>query len=724
MKRVLAPWAVFAVASVGLISACSQVPTVLSNPLGLFTPSIKIPNESDIIARVYDGKTDDLLTAGLGKNGIGGTTLPAPIDPLNPSAKEIRQRAIHANYRALIDASPTGGYGRFYGPNIDLSGGDTLGDGKIAGDEYIALVKDRSGAVSATVMVQIPAAFNTAKPCIVTAASSGSRGIYGAIGTAGDWGLKRGCAVAYTDKATGTGVHDLSNDRVFLVDGTRSTAATAGARSTFTAELSSENRKLMTERYPNRLAFKQAHSQQNVERLWGEFTLAAVEFAFDRLNKLNDSRKGEYNRDNTIVIASSLSNGAYAALMAAEQDTRGLIDGVVATEPNVSLRYNPALSIQQGAQEATKVHSKSLLDYTTIVNLFTPCAASHSTLAQAPLNGVPSALRAARCEGLVAKGLIKGTTLEEQAAQSIAALKAHGLQAEALILQPAQYTLSVPQAIAVTYAMAYGRFSVADTLCGYSFAFAQPPTAGDKIGLPLPLGGAEWLFATSNGIAPTAGIALINERALGGARDEKFAPGDGTQKLDLNLDGAICLREVATGHEVAPGGELGAAFAAGTVRRQQADRIAQGISETLMSAKLQGKPTIIVSPRSDSLLPINHAGRAYYANLLLTEPKLVANARLYEVTNTNHLDALNGLPGVDSRMVPVYAYFTQAMNLMWAHLADKAPLPPSQVVRTTTRAIVDGKVQALQNSNLPAINAKVASDATITLSNGVLRIPE
>ena len=730
MTRALKPlksntvFACLAAATLGMLGACSQVPTVLTNPLGLFTPSLKIPNESDIIAKVYDGKADDLLTAGLGKTGIGNPAVAAAADPQNPSAKEIRQRTIHANYRALIDASAAGGYGRIYGPNIDLNGGDTLGEGKIAGDEYLALVKDRSGAVNATVMVQIPASFNTAKPCIVSATSSGSRGIYGAIGTAGDWGLKRGCAVAYTDKATGTGIHDLANDRVYLVDGTRSTAASAGARSTFTAELSAENRKLMSEQFPNRLAFKQAHSQQNVERLWGEFTLAAIEFAFDRLNKLSDARKGDYNRDNTIVIASSLSNGAYAALLAAEQDTRGLIDGVVATEPNVSLRYNAGLSIQQGSQDPTKVHSKALLDYTTIVNLFAPCAASHSSLSQAPLNGAPAAFRAARCEGLAAKGFIKGATLEELAAQSIAVLKAHGLQPEALILQPAQYTLAVPQAIAVTYAMAYGRFGVADNLCGYSFAFSQPPTAGDKIGLPIPLAGSEWLFASSNGIAPTAGISLINERALGGARDEKFAPGDGTQKLDLNLDGAICLREVATGHEIAAGGERGAVFAAGSVRRQQADRIAQGIAETIMSAKLQGKPTIIVSPRGDSLLPINHAGRAYYANVLATEPKLAANVRLYEITNTNHLDALNGLPGVDSRFVPIHAYFTQAMNAMWAHLADKAPLPASQVVRTKPRAIVDGKTQMLQAGNLPAISASATSDSVITLSNGVLRIPE
>jgi hydroxybutyrate-dimer hydrolase len=48
--------------------------------------------------------------------------------------------------------------------------------------------------------------------------------VYGAIST-GEWGLKRGCAVAYTDKGTGGAPHDLQNDTVPLVDGTRTTAS-------------------------------------------------------------------------------------------------------------------------------------------------------------------------------------------------------------------------------------------------------------------------------------------------------------------------------------------------------------------------------------------------------------------------------------------------------------------------------------------------------------------
>ena len=60
--------------------------------------------------------------------------------------------------------------------------------------------------------MQVPDSFNTAAPCIVLGPSSGSRGVYGAIATASEWGLKRGCAVALTDAGKGVGLYDLMDD--------------------------------------------------------------------------------------------------------------------------------------------------------------------------------------------------------------------------------------------------------------------------------------------------------------------------------------------------------------------------------------------------------------------------------------------------------------------------------------------------------------------------------
>src|SRR5262245_31637062 len=178
-----------------------------------------------VVCAAYDGVSDDLLTAGLGRSGIESAVPPGFVDPLNPTAAELRRRAIHTNYRALVDPTALGGFGVLYGPNIDANGNPTLGEGKVAGRECLAFAGDASGKDNVTMMVQIPASFDPANACIVSGPSSGSRGVYGAIGTAGEWGLKRGCAVAYTDKGSGNGAHDLQNDTVNLLNGLRATAA-------------------------------------------------------------------------------------------------------------------------------------------------------------------------------------------------------------------------------------------------------------------------------------------------------------------------------------------------------------------------------------------------------------------------------------------------------------------------------------------------------------------
>ena len=96
---------------------------------------------------------------------------------------------------------------------------------------FLVFADDGTGRQNVTLMVQIPASFSLDAPCIVTAASSGSRGVYGAIATAGEWGLKHGCAVAYTDKGTGNGAHDLAANMANSLQGLRTPADTLGPQS-------------------------------------------------------------------------------------------------------------------------------------------------------------------------------------------------------------------------------------------------------------------------------------------------------------------------------------------------------------------------------------------------------------------------------------------------------------------------------------------------------------
>jgi hydroxybutyrate-dimer hydrolase len=110
----------------------------LAAGIGVLAGETAETDETKIIHTHYDGVTNDLLTAGLGKTGLGGSTPPGFADPLHPTAEELRRSAIYNNYRALIDPTPGGGYGTLYGPNVKPDGTVTATEGLIPGDEYIA----------------------------------------------------------------------------------------------------------------------------------------------------------------------------------------------------------------------------------------------------------------------------------------------------------------------------------------------------------------------------------------------------------------------------------------------------------------------------------------------------------------------------------------------------------------------------------------------------------
>ena len=357
----------------------------------------------------YDGVSDDLLTAGLGAAGIASATPPAVADPAHPTAAELRRLAIWSNYRALVDTVPGGGFGLFYGPGV---GG---GPEKIAGKEYLAYWRagDLPNGLPQNVglLVQIPASFDPAHACLIAGPSSGSRGVYGAIATAGEWGLKKGCAVAYTDKGTGTGAHDLHGDRVGLIDGLRTTAPIAGDRSSFTAPISEEERARYDKRLPDRYAFKHAHSEVNPERDWGVDVLQALRFALWALNKEYGAKGKELTWANTLVIASSVSNGGGASLRAAELAPQGMIDGVAVSEPNVNPVYDKGVVIRQGSGAPLAAHSRPLIDYTTLVNVYQGCANYGRSYGAPPLStllAANQALAAGTCASLAQLGLVKG----------------------------------------------------------------------------------------------------------------------------------------------------------------------------------------------------------------------------------------------------------------------------------------------------------------------------
>jgi len=153
-----------------------------------------------------------------------------------------------------------------------------------------------------------------------------------------------------------------------------------------------------------------------------------------------------------------------------------------------------------------------------------------------------------------------------------------------------------------------------------------------------------------------------------------------------------------------------------------ARRVQKGITETAHSANLHGIPTIIVHGQSDALIPVNHSSRAYLGLNHIKEGD-ASNLHYYEISNAQHLDAFNALPGFDSRFIPLHYYLLKALDLMYDHMTLGSQLPDSQVVWTLPRAIDNnGAVEALREKNLPEI-LQNPQKSRIRLEEGIVKIP-
>jgi hydroxybutyrate-dimer hydrolase len=671
-----------------------------------------------VATTTYDGTTNDLLTAGLGRTGLASATAPAIADPANPTAIELRRLAIYSNYRVTVDTSTGGGFGTLFGPNVDNAGVAGTGEGRIAGEEWLAFSDSSNvGAENITMLVQIPTSFDVNNACIVAAPSPGSSGVYGAIGGAGEWGLKRGCAVAYTDKGTGVGFHDLQSDTVIGISGGRLAGASAGLNALFSANLAGlvqADMAAFNTATPNRLALKHAHSQRNSERDWGAYVLQSINFALYTLNQKygadapNGRKAVRYTPANTLVIAASIGNGAGAVLAAAELDFGNLIDAVAVASPQVQPVANTNLKIQRGGADVASF-GKTQMDYVALANLYQPCAATAATLTSAPgVALLPTSRAIARCQALLNSTTfnigITGATNEALAQAALAKLRAAGWEAETDVLHASSYALVTPS-VAVTSVNTYGGKSVRDNECGFSFASTSATTF-----TPVPTTSATLLqlFGVSSGRAPTSTINIVNNNSNGGAvLDAISVDADGRQTL--NADGAKCIasRVINFGQATAP---------------SLTDTVLAGVRR---SGNLRGKPAIIVHGRADAVTPANHTARAYFGLNKIVETTATSKLSYIEVTNAQHVDAFNGtVAGYDTRYVPIQRYFNQAMDAVFANVRSTTPLPASQVVRTTPRGGVAGAVPAITAANVPAFVATPAPANAITFANNTVSVPE
>ncbi len=223
-------------------------------------------------------------------------------------------------------------------------------------------------------------------------------------------------------------------------------------------------------------------------------------------------------------------------------------------------------------------------------------------------------------------------------------------------------------------------------------------------------------WATASPTPTASSSSPIKGAANGGAVRyvSAISPSTGTGLPDYDLDGAICLRSLATGKDVTGAPLTGDLLA-------QSQRVQAGIAAVQRSGNLHGKPTILVQGRSDTLVPINHASRAHYAANKVIEGA-TSQVSLFEVQHAQHFDGfLSFFPDYASNLVPLHRYFVQSMDLMYAHLKSGAPLPASQVVRTTVRGSAS---TPLAPANVPPISATPAAADQITFSGATVIIPD
>ncbi len=673
--------AVLAYALIGHLTGCASVRNVeAERPEWLTVVSVK----------KMDGRSDDLLTAGMGMGPLlGESPGPTYADSLQPSASELRRAAIYS-----LGGSAAGGFGRLFGPNIDPVTRVQVADARIAGEEVLAFTRDAGvNHVSSALLLQIPSGFEPKSPCILAVPTTGSSRIYTDLLRVGGWGLRRNCAVVYTDKGQGNGVHDLASDTVNLVDGRRADAQAAGAASHFTAPMSQDTQEAYLRQYPNRVAFKHAHSRQNPDASWGREVLRSIQFAFYELNIRYAATGQALTRANTLVIATGNSNGGAAALLGGEADRDGWIDGIVAAQPAIQPQSSDDVAIERLGRE-WRGGGRALLDHVTETILYQPCAAMATPAAWRTDEVIHGGNR---CTSLKEKGLLRGATLAEQAREARQHLHDMGFEPDGDD-QNAHHFLIAPAATANKYANSLGRFGIEDGLCGYSTG------PMDAQGRPMAASAQALaaIFVTAPGGVPAGPIDLINDRDPRGPVHDMLSISPSTGRQDYNLDGSLCLRSLVTGDTA------------------QARRVQAGIAQVRANGDLHGKPALVLHGREDARVPATFTSRPYAGlNSLREGPR--AQLRYIEITHISHF----GAPGkFDAKYVPLAYYEEQALNLMWDHLSHGEPLPPSQLVRTVSRGGEPGKAPPLQIGNLPAISEAPKPADRIQVSAGRVVLPD
>jgi len=534
--------------------------------------------------------SDDLLSAGVGLAGLRGAPC-AFADPVIPTPQELRRRAIQTNWKGISDLSPSGAYGEIYGsaPNVP-------------GREYQAFARISGARSPHRVLAQIPDAFDANARCLIVAASSGSRGIYGAIALAGAFGLPRGCAVAYTDKGAGCGYFDCATATGVALDGTRANAGECLLD--FEADVYTSE---------SGIAIKHAHSGDNPEGDWGQHLLQAVEFGLAMLERALP-QLAPFTPQNTRIIAVGLSNGGAAVLQAAGLDYARWLDAAVAIAPNVNV---------PGA-------GRPLYDYATQAGLLLP-----SALLDARFEAIPFA-RGPFAEGWQKRSAgLREAGLQAKPADALAQLHAGGWTDAAIASAATTTAFDLWRAFAVTYASAYTRSRVGQ-MPG-AFRFVAHDASATRA--PSPAERAVW-WADGAGIAPGAGVFIDEPPPTAGA------------SADPTLPAQRHLRTLWTSENV------------------EAQRLRASVAACAVRLPRDDLPIFVIHGQDDGLIVAAFSSDPYVAWLREHGCQPI----YWPLAHAQHFDPFLALSGFGDRYVPLLPYAYAALESVWRHLVDGAPL--------------------------------------------------
>lgn len=644
----------------------------------------------------YDGETNDLTTGGHGFTALSQTKIENHfVNSQQPTFDELKK----AKLNRYIDTKS--GEGVFFG--FQKQALTPLFDGRIAGTEILASLKN--GDEKVTFLLQIPLDFDKKRPCIVAVPTTDADGVYNAkdMQIRGLWGLSRNCAVVYNDKGFGNILFDLTAKQGYLVNGQVANDAIAGNDLMLMADTLQAD----YHQYINRYAVKQLHSKQNPEEKWGQYVLNSIEFAFYKINEMfSPSLEAVFNKDNTLVLAYGSSDGGGAALKAGELDQNGIIDGIVAVNPQIQVNTNNQipLSIRRGNLPVETLTVKSLIDYSSYAAIYMPCAVATfkhmSTTADIPyINEFHFSEN--RCQALKNIGLLTGNTFAEQANESMNKLYEYGWSPNMAYQLPYHYynqSINLPY----RYISQYGRYGVEEHLCDYSVASIDTEELYN-LGLVKPLTNTNFaaLWAQNNGLLPVKVndrivIDLVNDADSNSARREFYSSSADSKVVDYNLSGAICLRD-----------------------KLSEKRVNDGLTKVLASGKLNQIKTIIVHGQLNVRNLPDYSSRAYAALNSYIEGSF-SNLRYIEVENASYLDSR---PPFDNTLIPIDYYGESAMNWLWKNLTKNVSLPDSQVIRAKARGSKIGLAPAINRDNLVPIMQTAKQNNRIILENGMIALP-